>query len=109
MFISRGFGMAVVGLTFVALVLTELGVESALSDEQYYQNHGWPKLLGFTVGAALVWLLSNYFERRPARVVIDKETGHELTLRDKHDLFFVPLRYWPAILVLAGVGFLIFT
>jgi hypothetical protein len=49
----------------------------------------------------LVSLLSNHLETRPGRV-IDKTTGQELTLRDKHDLFFVPLRYWPMILVLGG-------
>jgi hypothetical protein len=35
--------------------------------------------------------LSNHLETRPGRVVIDKTTGQELRLRDKHDLFFVPL------------------
>jgi hypothetical protein len=35
MFIWRGFGLAVVGLTFVALILTELGVERIFSDETY--------------------------------------------------------------------------
>jgi hypothetical protein len=108
MILSRGFGLAVVGLTFGALILTELGVESALSDEKYYQDHGWPKLLGLVVAAALVWLLSKHFEKRPARVVIDKATGQEFPLTEKHDLFFVPLRYWPVILVVAGFGFLIF-
>jgi tryptophan-rich sensory protein len=94
--------------TFVALILAELGVERASSDETYYQEHGWPKLLGFAVAAALVWMLSNHVEKRPARVVIDKQTGQELTLQNKHDLFFVPLRYWPAVLLLAGLGFVLF-
>jgi hypothetical protein len=107
-FISRGFGIAVVGLAFLALILTEVGVERIFSDDQYYQDHGWPKFLGLVVAAALVWLLSNHLEKRPARIVIDKNTGQELKLNNKHDLFFVPMRYWPAILVLAGVGFMIF-
>jgi hypothetical protein len=104
----RGFGWAVVGLTFVALILTELGVEKSFSDEQYYQDHGWPKLLGLALAAVLVWLLANYLEKRPARVVIARTTAQELALRDKHDLFFVPLRFWPAILVVAGFCFVIF-
>jgi hypothetical protein len=65
-------------------------------------------LLGLAVAAALVWLLSNHLETRPGRVVIDKTTRQELTLHDKHDRFFVPLRYWPMILVLGGFGFMIF-
>jgi hypothetical protein len=108
MFVWRGFGLAVVGLTFVSLLLTELGVESLFSDDAYYQEHGWPKLLALVLAAGLVLLLSNHFENRPARIVIDKETGQEIALKDKHDLFFVPLRYWPAILVVAGFAFMIF-
>jgi cytochrome b561 len=106
MFIWRGFGWAVVVITFAALVLTELSVESTYSNEQYYQEHGWPKLFGFVMAAVLVWLLSDYLQKRPARVVIDKATGQEFRLGNAHDLFFVPLKYWPAILVLAGVAFL---
>jgi hypothetical protein len=108
MFIWRGWGLAVVGLTFLALVLTELGVERMFADDRYYQDHGWPKLLGLTFGAALVWVLSGYVDNRTARVVVDKATGEELTLRNSHDLFLVPLRYWPAILIVLGLGFLVF-
>jgi hypothetical protein len=108
MIIWRGWGIAVVGLTFVVLILTELGVERMFSDENYYQARGWPKLVALVLSAALVWLLSNRLDRRPARIVIDKATGQELTLRERDDLFFVPLRYWPAILIVAGIGFAIF-
>ena len=108
MIIWRGYGIAVVGLTFVVLILTELGVERMFSDENYYQARGWPKLVALVLSAALVWLLWDRLDRRPARVVIDKATGQELTLREQHDLFFVPLRYWPAILIVAGLGFAIF-
>jgi hypothetical protein len=106
--IWRGFGAAVPLLTFAALLFTELGVERAFSDDAYYQEHGWPKFLGFAVAAVAVWLLSKRLEQRPARIVIDRETGEEIRLEEKHDLFYVPLRYWPSILILAGLGFLMF-
>ncbi len=60
------------------------------------------------MAAAAVWVLANHFENRPGRIVIDKQTGQEMTLDANHDLFFVPLRYWPAILIVAGVAFMIF-
>ena len=108
MIVWRGFGVAVVGLTFAALLMTELGVESFAGNDAYYQQHGWPKLLALLLAAGMVWLLSNRLEKRPARVVIDKETGHEFAVRNKHDLFFVPLRYWPPILVCGGVVAMVF-
>ena len=108
MIIWRGFGWAVVAITFAVLVSTELGVERQFADEQYYQTHGWPKLFALAVSAAFVWLLSAYLKGRPGRVVIDKATGEELTLGKDHDLFFIPVRYWPILLVALGVGFLLF-
>jgi hypothetical protein len=51
-----------------------------------------------------VWVLSQQLAKRPVRTVIDKATGQELTLGERHDLFFVPLRYWPGILLVAGVA-----
>lgn len=107
MILWRGFGWAVVVITFAALVGAEFGVERVFADDEYYQEHGWPKLVAFVAAAVPIWLLSNYLGRRPGRVVIDKATGQELTLGNAHDLFFVPLRYWPAILVLAGLAFAI--
>jgi hypothetical protein len=109
MLIWRGFGWTVIAITFAVLVLTELGVEQFYSDDQYYQDHGWPKLLAMAVSASLLWQLSQYLDTRPARIVIDKQTGQELRLGADHDLFFVPLRYWPAILVIAGLAFAIFS
>ena len=108
MFIWRGFGVAVVGLTFVMLLLTELGVERAFSDDSYYQDHGWPKLFAFVLAAGLVWVLSSYFESRPPRLVVDQKTGETLVLMNRHDLFFIPLKYWPAILIVLGVAIMIF-
>lgn len=104
----RGFGFVVVLLTFAILVLTELSVERAFSDDTYYQANGWPKLLALVISAALVWLMAKGLDRRPGRVVIDKATGQEVTLRSSHDLFFVPLRVWPAILVVLGIAMLLF-
>lgn len=108
MIIWRGFGLAVVGIMFAILVLSELGIEALFADQQYYQGHGWPKLFALAVSASLVWLLSGYLEGSPDRVVIDKSTGSEMTIRKRHDLFFVPLRYWPIILLASGVGMALF-
>jgi hypothetical protein len=107
MVVWRGYGIAVALLAFAALLLAEVTVEAVFGDQTYYQAHGWPKLLALVVAAGAVWVLSRRLESRD-RVVVDKATGQELTLRDRHDLFFVPLRYWPGILVAFGIGVAIF-
>jgi hypothetical protein len=41
--------------------------------------------------------------RNPSRVLIDKETGQEVTLRNRSELFFVPMKYWGLLGIGAGV------
>jgi hypothetical protein len=67
-----------------------------------------PPHRGFSAGGGDDLAVVEPTRRRPARVVIDKQTGHEIALKNKHDLFFVPLRYWPPILVCGGVVAMIF-
>lgn len=107
MVVWRGYGIVVALLAFAALLLTEVTVESVFGDQTYYQSHGWPKFLALVVAAGAVWALARGLQGRD-RIVVDKATGHELVLRDRHDLFFVPLRYWPGILVAVGIGVALF-
>src|ERR1051325_6013364 len=41
--------------------------------------------------------------KRPARVMIDKATGKEITLRRSHSLFFIPMVFWCPIFFAMGV------
>lgn len=58
--------------------------------------------LSLLVSAALVYLLAKRLDARPVRVMIDKATGQEVTLQERHTMFFIPIRYWSVIL--AGFG-----
>jgi hypothetical protein len=40
------------------------------------------------------------------RTFIDKATGQEVVMKPKHDLFFIPVKYWS--FVLAAVGVFVF-
>jgi hypothetical protein len=108
MLIWRGWGILVVVLAFAPLLLMQLAGDAMLGDG-YYVAHRWPKFVGLALAAALVWLFSRLLDARPGRVVIDKETGEQLTLRGGDHLFFVPVRFWPPLLLLAGVGFAVFS
>jgi hypothetical protein len=35
--------------------------------------------------------------------MIDKATGQEVEMRGAHTLFFIPMKYWVWLLVIAGV------
>jgi hypothetical protein len=107
MIIWRGFG-------FLVAVFIILGYGAA----RYTAEHLWgnplpvgtrqgAELIGMLLAAALVYGLHFALERSDKpRTVIDKETKQEIVLRSKHDLFFIPVKYWPY--VLAGLGLLFF-
>ena len=104
MIIWKGFGILVPVVTFLILLGTEVTVESAFSDDSYYQLHGWPMFLGFLVSAAAIWLLVEVLEKQNADVSIDELTGEEAHELRSDSFFFIPMRHWPKILV--GIGIL---
>lgn len=93
-------------ITFACLLATEFLVEAAFHDDRYYQAHGWPKLVAFVVAAVIVGIVSRRLDRRPGKVLIDPETGSEVILGGNHTFFFIPIAYWPPILLVLGVVFL---
>jgi len=105
MLIWRGRGGVIALIAFGCLVLTELFTRTAFRDPNYYQTHGWPKLVGFWVAAALVYSLRGWFGIGEERTLIDKGTGQEIKMSLEGQLFFVPARYWPWILLAIGLLF----
>jgi hypothetical protein len=103
MIISNGWGFLVAVIVFGCSLLMELATESLYGDDTYYQTHAWPLSVALLAAAVLVELLGRYLDRRPKRVVIDKATGEELVLGERNDLFFIPVRYWPAILTVVSL------
>ena len=105
MIIWNGLGFLVVLIAAAALVLTEFVSETITDDDQFYQQHGWVILIGLLLAAAMTFGLDRLLRRQKERVMIDKETGQELVLRRKHSLFFIPVKWWPAVFTLLGLAF----
>jgi hypothetical protein len=83
---------------FLVALGTELVAESITGQDRFYQDHPWLVVAAMVVAGGLVGLVALYVGRQPARVVIDKQTGEELTLQPKHTFFFVPIQYWAVLL-----------
>jgi hypothetical protein len=103
MIVWTGWGILVAVIGFGSLVLTELLVESATRDSSFYQTHAWAQAAAIWLAAGLVHLLARFFERDPGRTWLDPVTGEQVCLRAKHSLFFVPMHFWPYILLGLGV------
>lgn len=97
-----GFGFLVPLVAFAAVLLTEVGVEAAFHDSQYYQTHGWPLGLGLILAAAALYALGERLGRSASRVFLDEATGERVELRRRHTFFFVPMKVWAVVLLVLG-------
>jgi hypothetical protein len=102
MIVWQGRGIIVAVITFGCLVATELFTRFTYHDNTYYQRHGWPKLAGFLIAAAIVWSISRRGEDDRTR---DAAITREPLLRPRDTLFHIPIKYWPRVLCVLGVIF----
>jgi hypothetical protein len=106
MIIWSGLGFLVPLIAFGFLLATQVAL-NALNGAGFYESHGWAKFLALTVAGIVVWLLGTYLHGRPAKTLVEKDTGKEVVFRKQHSLFFVPMRWWGLILPVAGLIFIL--
>jgi hypothetical protein len=107
MVIWRGRGIVIAGVAFGCLIAAEYGVERSMGDTTYYQAHGWPKLLGFWLGASVVYALRSWLGVPDTTLAAEGHgVGPPAARAAEGELFFVKARYWPAILLVLGLVFL---
>ena len=102
MVVWQGYGF------LVALIPLVLGLGAAFAADAIWgpgtiQRHG--RLIYGAVAlisGGLLFLLERRLSRRPKRVQVDKDTGSEVVLEDSHTLWFIPLRFWAALLAVGG-------
>jgi hypothetical protein len=99
MIIWRGWGFLVAVFAFGASLAMELITESMMRDDNFYQNEAWPLALAFVAAGVVTWVVGKTLHARGGRVVIDKATGQELTIDNRHTFFFVPMHYWGIVLI----------
>jgi hypothetical protein len=96
MIIWRGRGVVIALIALACFVIAEL---ATFGDTGYYQTHGWPKLVAFWVAAGIVFALRSWLGVEQQRTLVDTGTGQEVKMSREAQLFFIPARYWPAILL----------
>ena len=106
MIIWKGWGILAVLITAAVMLIFQGIVGAAFGDPQFYKTHDWPKGAALLLSGIAVYFTGCYFNGKPGRVLIDKATGREVTLRHKHSMFFIPMEYWGFILV--AIGFALF-
>jgi hypothetical protein len=104
MIIWRGWGILAAILLFGGLVAAQFVADAVGGKGTYAANTFLYAGLGLIVGGGLTFLFARWEKgRNPPRVLADKETGQEVTLQNRSDLFFVPMKYWGLLGIGAGV------
>ena len=102
----RGYGIFVLVLTVVGYLAARFVAERYWGTPLPSDVRPGAELVGMFFAAGLVFAFHLALERSSKpRAVIDKETGKEFLLKAKHDLFFIPVRFWPYVLAAFGVLF----
>lgn len=102
--IWRGWGIGVPLIVIIVQLLIELIVDKITGSQGFIKAHSWIWFIGLSLSAIIIWFVGNRLDAKPVRVIIDKETQREYEIKSKHDLFWLPFKWW-SIPVLA-LGFI---
>ena len=94
------------GLAIIVFLLTSISVDLIFHNDEYFASHRWPRLVAFWIMGLLVWYVGRSLNKKEARVVIDKKTGEEFTLKSEHSFVFISLQHWAYLLFVLGIVFL---
>lgn len=98
----RGWGIAVPFIAIISQLVTELACDIFSGDPAFHQTHGGVWTIGLSVAAALVWTLGSWLDAKPGRMIVDPATNKKYELKARHDLFWIPLKWWAVPLVVLG-------
>ena len=105
MIIWRGWGIAAALLGFAGLLGAQLVVDAIAGRGTYSRD----SMLFAGPAVALAGVVTFFLGRwlnHPSRgrVLVDKQTGEEVSDRPRNDLFFIPMEFWGIGFVVLGVG-----
>ncbi|MCF4129594.1 hypothetical protein [Methylobacterium sp. SyP6R] len=60
-------------------------------------------VLVWVVAAAFNWWLGTRLNDLPGRELVDPRTGQIVILRGRHTLFWIPMQYYPVLMVVLGI------
>ena len=108
MIIWKGWGFIVFINTFLLSLAGEIISESITKDDNFYQSNSIPITIVFMLSGVINGFLGKWLNSRNAKTHIDKETNQEITIKNKHSLFFIPMEYWGVILIFCSILLFIF-
>jgi hypothetical protein len=103
MIIWRGRGVLVCLITFV-ICLAANYLADLYGGSGYWDSNNWVFGAALMISGAVIYYIST-ITTMEERILIDQNTGERIRFVPKHDLFWIPMRYWSYIV--AGIGVLV--
>ena len=106
MIIWRGAGIFVFFIILGSAFLV-MFAGAAVFGEPWFaeENQGWVLATGFVLSAVLTYGFHVFLERDKGKKAVDPATGQEIILKTPHELAFIPVKFWPYILLAVAVCF----
>jgi hypothetical protein len=112
MIIWRGWGISAILIAALFNVLMEQLTDNflAIPDgfKHYRDAHSWVWLVGMWLSAAGCWFAGKALdahELKNAKIVTDKETGQDIRIIGRNDMFWIPVKWWAVIWFGFGIWF----
>jgi len=94
MIVWSGKGFLTLLILILGFAISQSGYEIVSGLEPPQQDTDLAVACGFLIGAVGNWFFARYLDRKPKRIVIDKQTGEEFALDEDGSLFFIGVRKW---------------
>ena len=110
MLIWRGKGLVALVIAVIINVLINEGANAYFGVPEgvkhYREAHPWLWLLGMGLSAIACWYFGVFVEKQDqenAKCLLDPETGQQVRLIERHDLFWIPIKWWSIIWLALGL------
>lgn len=112
MIVWRGCGL----LALIIGAVINVGIEQLTDNfflvpegfKHYRDAHTWAWFVGMLLSAIACWVAGTALEKHAlakAQTVTDRETGQDLRLIGRDDMFWIPVKWWSVVYLALGVWF----
>ena len=102
MIFFSGKGFLTLTILLAGMALTQGVYEAASGLKPPLQDHNLMWACSFLIGGLGNFFFARYLDKKPKRIVIDKETGKEFELDQDGSLFFIRVQKWTWIFAAAS-------
>jgi len=88
------------GLGFLVIPVVIIGAVAGASIAEFEPNVRWPRMIAVLGSALALFGLGLSLNRR--RVVGQDRFGNAVTATEDHSLYWIPVQYWSAIVLVIG-------